>query len=121
MDGSVHYRRLHHTFLPNGPVSIILTPTGNIFVLVNEAYVDPMLTVELEAMSNGIMESRQRLDSPLPPGTGLRIHRLRDVGGLVAAEVCRSEIDILVDKDLMRGELVAPLALHGNRILRYFT
>lgn len=106
----------------NGPVSIVLTPTGDIRVLIDDAYMDPLMPAEFARISTGIMKPRRRLDCPTPaPGTEVRIHRVSDAGGLVAVDVTPAAIDFLVDKDALRSGLVAPLSAHGTRIMRHFT
>ncbi len=123
MDATVTYRLLHRTSLPCGPVSIILTPSSSIKVLIDEAYMDPMLAAAFEHISNAIMEPRERLDVPPPsPVTQLRIERVRDTGnGIIAAEVAPASINILIDRELARPELPSLLVPQGARILRHFT
>jgi hypothetical protein len=123
MDDSVLYRLLPHATLPHGPVSIILTPAGKIRVLVDERYLDPLLAAEFSRVSCEIMRPRTLIKGtpPKTSPTKLRIARVSDAGGLLAADVTPSSIDLLVDKELMSAQIPGPLSAQGAAILRHFS
>lgn len=119
---AVRYRLMPHTSMPHGPALVHLTPTGQLTALVDASYLDPALASALAELGTDLMKRFAHLDVPCPsPEIRVRIHPTRDVGGkLVAAELSVGNLDILVDKELIRPGLAGPLGADATQIMRHF-
>lgn len=119
---AVRYRLMPHTSMPHGPALVHLAPSGRLTVLVDDRYLDPALAAALEEFSTTWMQRFTRVNTPSPsPRLRVRIHPTRDVGGkLLAAEFSVSNLDLLVDKELIRPSLAKSLSAEGTQIMRHF-
>jgi hypothetical protein len=123
MSGTVRHRLISPTRLPYGPVSIRLTPTGDMEILLDETEIDPLLAAAMNDIGATALDGFRRLDTPtLIPEAVTRIHAVSDVGGgrLVAMEIEPGVVHGFIDKELARPGLLRAYGEHCTAMLRRF-
>lgn len=124
MAGTLRHRLVRPALLPYGPVSIRLTPTGDLDILLDETQIDPMLAAAMDDTGGGLLAEMDPLDVPLiTPQTIAVVQAVKDVGGgrLVAAELDDGILRGFVDKDLVKPEILPVYSAHCTAMLRRFT
>lgn len=124
MAGMLRHHLIRPDRLPYGPVSIRLTPAGDIDILVDDTTLDPILLPVMDALGADVLGAISPLDTPLlTPQTVSRVHAVSDVGQgrLVAMEFDRGVLHGFVDKDLVRRAMLPAYGEHVTNILRRFT
>lgn len=124
MAGTLRHRLVRPDLLPYGPVSIRLTPTGDIDIILDNTKIDPILLATMDGLGTGILNVIDPLDVPLiTPQTIAQVHAVSDVGGgrLVAVEFDKGQIHGLIDKTLVKPEVLPVYGEHVTRILQRFT
>lgn len=124
MAGTLRHRLVRPSLLPYGPVAIRLTPTGDIDIVIDETTIDPILVATMDGLGTGVLNVIEPLDVPLiTPQTIARIHAVSDVDGgrLVAVEFDKGQIHGLIDKDLVKPEILPVYGEQVTRILQRFT
>ncbi len=124
MVGTLRHRLVRPALLPYGPVSIRLTPAGDIDIVIDESQIDPALLPFMDGLGTGVLGTIEPLDVPLiTPQTIARVHAVSDVGGgrIVAVEIDKGQIHGFIDKDLVKPEILPVYGEHVTRILQRFT
>jgi len=106
------------------PVSIHLTPTGDIRILLDASMVDPILIPHLDQVGSEFAAAVELLDQPHATSQILaRVHAVPDVGGgrLTAIEFDGLTVHGLIDKSLVKPDLLGPFSQHATWMLRRVT